>query len=1348
MEQTSRLSIVVDASNAEANIERLRTSLRNLSQDAINASQRLRDIARQNPFARLNPHTIQNINSFNRLNQTINNNSTAFNNFSRTINTTNNHFVRMGDTINRNITVINNYNSSVNNTHNALSRLQGLLAGGMFTMMGLNILKTADAMQSLDSQIKLVTKSEEEYLTVRQKVREIADKNYADIEATTNLYQNSARALANLGKTQQEALVFTNAVSLAMRTGGKSALEQKSALYQLGQAMQSGVLNGDEFRSISENAPILLDLVAKKLNVTRGEVKELASEGKITSQVIYETLANATPMLEEMAKKMPVTMGQAFALVRNKYKEFIGDFMNNDTGLSGVIAKSLVVASSHFNTFAKVAVAGAGVAMLGFANRVLASGTALTKLATIMNAHPIFAMASVVMAVSVANRGLDETLNDLSKTLSVFGVMIKDTLNLFEELGGTAYDVFRDITSNAGDSTQQSSRLFGGFFSDVGGGFEGLVKGTAKTFDAMAIMAKTFGQKTGELLGYVASNTGNIFKLMANNIADVFERVVNSVINNSVNFIINRVNDVIDFTNSASGLLGIDPMQKLTPFESRFSVGRFQVGSMVATRSWQELFDENAKSQIQNGALSYVNGLYSATNALPPSASLNNPMGEYQKPKDKDKDKKKKESQKDEDFSNRPLQLSIYRALVDEGASSNQALAIVAEIGRENDFNANLIFGTHTDPAKDGKGKSITNYGMMSWNGTRGKELMKFLEQGGAIKNGKMVRSQETLQLQARFLLKEALERKGKLSHFWGNPDADPESYAKELGKHLVVWAYGQNTIRGKNGGRVAFDWLKHDRRRRNHLKDITNLVNNSGYKGGRSTQDIIQDSKKQQQSQQEIQSWFATERQKRDDEFFKRTDEIIKNFSGDEQARLLGQLTDQFLKTDRYIELKFELDNKGDLMNKWERFAKELEVKLAGIDADTSLTDEERQAQKEQAHREQAQKSSEMILADKQEYLELNKWRMPYLEALKLEKDIAIERLNIGRTAQDIEKNGLTEGQKALEDLFDFKIEQYYQDQRLKIAELDQLNLATQQGGRYAEYLDKLHQKTMSKPSYERWKLNNEFAKGEAEENARYQEFQDKVNTKDDTDNYVIEDALERQRLLQDAERNHLNEIHAMREEYAERSKQIERDSHDERMSLYSQALSMTSNVWGDMTNVVKDSLGEQSTAYKIMFGLQKSLAIAQAIINTEQGATKALAEGGAIMGIPMATMVRATGYASIGLMAGQAIAGFATGGYTGNIGTSQIAGVVHGQEYVLNAKATKRIGVDTLNRLNKGDSIGGGVNVVINNYSNETATAEQTPNGDIMVTIGKVVRQIAQNEIQQYHRNQFRQGGAYYGK
>lgn len=1333
MEQTSRLSIVIDATQAEANIERLRNSLKSLGQTGTTTASILSRIGATRGLSGVVSQVNQTSNSFNRFTQIVNNTNTNFTRMGDTINRTTNNFTRMGDTINRNITIINNYNRSVSSTHSALSRLQGLLAGSTFGMMGLSALKTADAMQSLDSQIKLVTKSEEEYLTVRQKVRDIADQNYADIEATTNLYQNSARALANLGKTQQEALVFTNAVSLAMRTGGKSALEQKSALYQLGQAMQSGVLNGDEFRSISENAPILLDLVAKKLNVTRGEVKELASDGKITSQVIYETLANATPMLEEMAKKMPVTMGQAFALVRNKYKEFIGDFMNNDTGLSGVIAKSLAISSLHFNTFAKVAVAGAGLAMLGFTNRILISGKAMTTLATIMKAHPIFAMASVVMAVSTANRGLEATLDDLGKSLSMVGLMIKDTVNLFSELGSTAYQIFRDITSNAQDTTQTSSQLFGGFFSDTGSGFTGLMHGTAKTFDAMATTVKTFGKLAGENIAYFVTNTWDLFKIMANNIAFVFENIVNSVVGKSVNFIIEKINSILRFSSKAWEFFGNEPIAPLEPYQSNFKIGRFNVGHITQTRTWSELFDETAKEQMDNGALSWTQSLENRANATIPNANLNNPMGEYQKPKDKDKDKKKKDSKKEEDFKNRPLALSIYRALVDEGASNNQALAIVAEVGRENNFSADLVFGTHTDPARDKKGKPITNYGMISWNGTRGKEFMKFLEQGGAIKNGKMVRSQETLQLQARFLLKEALERKDKLSHFWDNPDADPESFARELGKYLVGWAYGQNTIRGKNGGRVAFDWLKHDQRRKNHLKNTTNLVNSSGYKGGRSVQDIIQDSKQQQQSQQEIQSWFADIKQQRKDQYDEKVKKVIATFgkNSKQYQSIIKYLQDDLMRQIELDKLKHDLQTQP--LEPHEKI--NIEWRIADLEAllNHTLTDKQKEVQQQANERNATRKITELEIALAENYLSLGNYNGS-LEKLGIEKFIEKKRISLNEYLTDDEK---IEYVIKLDDKYKYLEEQFIQSQKAKIAELNQLNMGIQQDGRYAKYMDDFYKKTMSKPSYERWKLNNEFSKGESDEKARYQEFQDKVNAKDDTGNYIIEDALERQRLLKEAEQNHLNEMHAMREEYAEKSRQIHMDN-------MSQTLQGYASTFGEMSNIIKAFGGEQSKSYRAMFAISKAFAVADIGIKMGQAMGQA-------WGDPSATTIwqKMANVAKVTLAQGHLMQiinavspkGFATGGYTGNIGTSQIAGVVHGQEYVLNAKATKRIGIGTLERLNNGDSIG-------SNYINHinvhvTVNSDGSSNVQADTQLGKNMGDAMVNVAMQVLHKETRQGG-----
>lgn len=90
---------------------------------------------------------------------------------------------------------------------------------------------------------------------------------------------------------------------------------------------------------------------------------------------------------------------------------------------------------------------------------------------------------------------------------------------------------------------------------------------------------------------------------------------------------------------------------------------------------------------------------------------------------------------------------------------------------------------------------------------------------------------------------------------------------------------------------------------------------------------------------------------------------------------------------------------------------------------------------------------------------------------------------------------------------------------------------------------------------------------------------------------------------------------------------------------------LSQAGTVWGSMTQMVKDSAGEQSGAYKAMFLAQQAIAIGQAIISTELAATKAL-ELGPVLGIPASTLVRGMGYASVGLIAAQTIQGMAHDG------------------------------------------------------------------------------------------------------
>ena len=174
-----------------------------------------------------------------------------------------------------------------------------------------------------------------------------------------------------------------------------------------------------------------------------------------------------------------------------------------------------------------------------------------------------------------------------------------------------------------------------------------------------------------------------------------------------------------------------------------------------------------------------------------------------------------------------PINVGVYKAYRNAGLSHNQAMAITAEVGRENNFNPNTLFGTHPDPARDKNGNIIRNVGMLSWNQGRDTQVLNAMRNAGVLGQ----QSQANLNAQAAFSVREMLTGyKGKLRNFLNNPNGSPEQFAQELGRNYIVWAYGQNTIRGKGGGRVPFNWQKHDARRRNYLSSLAGMLGDKSY--------------------------------------------------------------------------------------------------------------------------------------------------------------------------------------------------------------------------------------------------------------------------------------------------------------------------------------------------------------------------------------------------------------------------------------------------------------------------------------------------------------------------------------
>ena len=146
------------------------------------------------------------------------------------------------------------------------------------------------------------------------------------------------------------------------------------------------------------------------------------------------------------------------------------------------------------------------------------------------------------------------------------------------------------------------------------------------------------------------------------------------------------------------------------------------------------------------------------------------------------------------------LMKSVYQAFINQGLSPNQARIITAEVGRENDFQPQYVFGRHVD-ASNGK----VNLGMISWQGGRGAALDKRLRSKGLIGKNGIARSQDALNEMANFLVGEiktnpayAVTKKAFLS----NPNVPYDVGKKVLGQNFIRWDYSGKAVLGANVGK------------------------------------------------------------------------------------------------------------------------------------------------------------------------------------------------------------------------------------------------------------------------------------------------------------------------------------------------------------------------------------------------------------------------------------------------------------------------------------------------------------------------------------------------------------------
>jgi tape measure domain-containing protein len=213
--------------------------------------------------------------------------------------------------------------------------------GGITAALSLRELgQMADSFTNIQARLKLATRDANEFAEASDNIKRIASSSKSSLESTATLYTRISNTLLDIGGTQAQVADTTQALALGLKLSGATAEESASAMLQFSQAIGSGVLRGEEFNAINEAAPRIMKALADSIGVPVGQLRKLAEEGKITRDILVNSLGSQLPTLIKEAETLPNTIGAAFQNAKNEILLTVGA-IDKATGASNAFAKAV-----------------------------------------------------------------------------------------------------------------------------------------------------------------------------------------------------------------------------------------------------------------------------------------------------------------------------------------------------------------------------------------------------------------------------------------------------------------------------------------------------------------------------------------------------------------------------------------------------------------------------------------------------------------------------------------------------------------------------------------------------------------------------------------------------------------------------------------------------------------------------------------------------------------------------------------------------------------------------------------------------------------------------------------------
>lgn len=1280
-EARSRLVIEISAENARRNAQAMSDALKQTAQSGDQASQ-----------------------SINNLGRYFINSSGAVVGATGRFVSASNAARDLGVSVNQLNTTLPRYQGATNGAGQASQNLGSSFSN--LNSMALNLVKTfgayitiseaivrSDLYTNLQNRLKLVTHSQNELSQAMNDTFNIAQATGARWDSTAQVYQRFADNAKTLGINMKHTAQLTETVSKAISISGGSATSAEAALTQFGQSLASGVFRGEEFNSVAEQAPGLLKAIASGLDVNIGQLRKMANTGQLTGDILVKALDNSKESVDQLFGKTDFTIGQSFTMLSNQVTKFIGE-SNKGTGAATMLSKGIQAIANNFNLVANTGI----TAVTGIL-------TALLVRQTIVLGGSVVAWYSETAAM-VASNGVKATSIALSRTLAT-ALLGPVGLGLAAAGVAASYLIMRDNTDKANKKLEEQTAVAyqtrEQLLALTGVQKKGAIDDLQKSFEAQNKAVK----QAGYLFNAHIIDLQNMYR-SSSDVVDISNQVRNGTMSqadaikklNDLNFItpdqikqLKNDNEAYDEKTriakkcaEALGVFGVKvelagnkAQNAIVPIANNTqalsdNANAANQASTAMTKYWESQKSDSIEAVYKNGLLNqgYTTAQTDALWKLQEVKGMSAVITEQEKNNALETvrmtEELKSHEQEITDQKNKQAKLAEKQLKTLQLSSQVQANAQkynFAGLEQKYGLPSGLLSSTHAiETGNTGK----TNQLNKSSGALGGFQLLPgTAKQYGVSDRTNLVQSAEGAAKYFQYLLKK----------FNGNLEKAVRAYHAGEG----------NVQKGKGMGKFNDDYW---------AKTQSYLGGLSGYSGSKkefnsSLADQIKLIQKSQEETQKLKEQYDTADTKRDNEHIKRMADLQKH-------GLLDQIKQEeanYQAQKDLSKLQRDYDLNSFKMTEEDKLVASVAIKKKEIEASNKLDKSGKELAVQAIDEKYGYELAQIQIAKKERLLSAQ-------EIFKTESELVIARYQL--EADKIKLMHISDDERR----------QLTETNNLKIfRELNKDQNAVGNIGRSAQ-LNVLQKKNPN--AYANYDLQNQYETAQTGLKGEYDNQIGGLKAKD------FDDENERNQQLLEAHEQYLQAKQALDEEYTVKGKDLVQSQTNSQLQLYSQLTSQASEVWGSMTNMVKEARGENSKEYKAMFLAQQAMAIGQQIINTELAAGATTAQTG-IFGLPAATAIRALGYTSVAMIAAQTIAGFSDGGYTGHGGKYDVAGVVHKGEVVFSQSDIARLGgvgsvEDIRNGRKRGYADGGvvgGTPTYINQLSEKNDTA--TSNGDINI-------------------------------